>query len=425
MFVTHGLSRLPIQWRKVFRITALYGVLAAFARGTLMFLGRWSHPAPCGPHEVGCLRGRLPPAPGTRRQGLLAQVHYPADLGSALPNVKTFQYSRPEVVKALSEGYYVPHPLLKGVLAGRSQVDPPCEPAGSKTGKWPVVVFQCGLWGSFEFYTQICRDMASMGAVVVLLEHEDGTSITATDRDSGESIEYQQQPDWPYDLIQFNRRFLSRRKGELCESVAAIQAISREQTDKCAGSPIEDVLSCADAEKLVLVGHSFGACGLVHTLSQSPPELADCRGALLMDFWPGPLTTDVSGEFCEDLGAKFPVPHISLLSQVWSDIEWYGPSCRRFATGSPRCLGAAIVPGSAHYWISDLQWWAPHWLLRLIKVMGPADASTSYRSTLQAVQASLTAFLKTSARVDLAKYGLEQIPVDAVEEVTVLESVGA
>lgn len=324
-------------------------------------------------------------------------------------------------MKSVSEGYYVPFFLLDWVMAGRSQLDLPHLPLAPETGKWPVVFFQPGLWGSFEFYNQLCRDMASMGTVVVMLEHEDGTSITAVDRKTGNTIEYEEQPPWPYDLIDFNAKFLRRRTDEVCEAVAVLQAMAK-QSEHSEGSshefarpPLEHLMSCVSSEKFVLVGHSFGACGLVHMLSQKQPELSKCCGALIMDFWPGPLSKDVSGGFCEELGIGFPVPHITLLSEGWSDTEWYGPSCRRFPSRSETCLAAAIVPGSAHYWISDIQWWAPTWLLRLLRVMGPADAPTTYHSTVQAVFASLKTFLgsKTNSSLvaDLTKLGFHLIPM--------------
>mmetsp|Transcript_9714 Transcript_9714/g.34495 ORF Transcript_9714/g.34495 Transcript_9714/m.34495 type:complete len:426 (+) Transcript_9714:79-1356(+) len=423
MAVSTDVSRLSSRLCKALSVAALYGLAAALLRGTQAFLGRWSHPTPVGQHSVGSLRGRLPLPSGARSEGLLAQVHYPADPSVLIASAQTFEYCRPEVMKAVAEGYYVPEQLLKWVMAARPQVDPPWMPSVPSVGKWPVVIFQSGLWGSFEFYTQFCRDVASMGTIVVMLEHEDGTSITAVDQSSGEVIEYEEQPKWPYDIITFNRGFLGKRTDELCEAVKAIQAIAssmgHEDLDaNAAASPLLQVLRGASPERFALVGHSFGACSIVHALNEVPPELAQCCGAVLLDMWPGPLTTDPSGAFCEGLGERFPVPYVSLLSEVWADNEWYGASCRRFSSArSTLCLAAATVPGSAHYWISDISLWAPGWLLRLLGVMGPADACATYASTARAVQLSLLSIFENSShstlRSDFSSLGLDPIARDS------------
>merc|ERR1719395_170913 len=46
-------------------------------------------------------------------------------------------------------------------------------------GKWPVVIFSHGLKGSLDMYSHLCAEMASFGAVVLALEHEDASGLCA------------------------------------------------------------------------------------------------------------------------------------------------------------------------------------------------------------------------------------------------------
>lgn len=362
--------------------------------GALTFLGDWRLPSPSGKFSVGSLRGRLPQSNGAACPGLLAQVHYPADLGATLPQVGTFEYCRPEICRRVAKGYSIPDGLLRWLVEGKPQVDPPGIPYAPAGRKWPLIIFQTGLWGSFEFYTQFCRELASTGAIVITLEHEDGTSIMAEDRRTGQTIEYREQPPYPYDMVDYNEDFLQQRALDLREAISTVRELVQAagqgvETAHCAMSA---VLRYASLDDLIVAGHSFGACSVVHCLKQAPPELATCRGALLLDFWPGPLTDDVSGAFCEELGASLPVPYALILSDMWVNSEWYGASCRRLAC-PPRCLGACVVPGANHYWIADVQWWAPEWLLRLLQVMGPGQRDTAHVATCRCLGASLRALL--------------------------------
>lgn len=282
-----------------------------------------------------------------------------------------------------------------------------------------MVVLSSGLWGCLESYTQLGRELASAGAIAVALDHEDGTGISATNRTTGQAIEFVEQPPGDYDCLAFNRPFLERRNQELREAVAAIlgAAATSAPDGRGAGPALLRVLAGADPQRLVLAGHSFGASALMHSLRRQPEAWGkSCRGVLLLDAWPGALTSDVSGAELEAFGASLPVPYVTLFSEMWATNKYYGACCRRLALApSPRCLGGAIVPGTSHLWVSDSQWWAPAWLLRLLGVVGPANRHWAQAATARALQAALRALLAPERapapglRAELASFGLEAV----------------
>ena len=65
------------------------------------------------------------------------------------------------------------------------------EPLGGED-RFPIVFFS-HLFGSMEMYSNICRHLASMGMVVVAIEHEDGSACYAQNKD-GDEIYYRKPP---------------------------------------------------------------------------------------------------------------------------------------------------------------------------------------------------------------------------------------
>lgn len=376
------------------------------------------HPKPLGSHTVGALRARLPAA-GSKGQeaarGLLAQVHYPVEPSAERFDAAPFEYFRPEVIRTIAEGYSIPHFLLSYVLGGQPQIDASRVPKRCKDGSgWPILIFSSGLWGSCEMYTQLCRELASSGAVVVALEHEDGSSIVAYDRETGEAIEYIEQPPWPYDTVAFNRPFLEKRVQELESTIKGLKAcVSRGRGgDETASSApgaaageaaseaaLAEVLRGGDLERMLLVGHSFGSAGVLHCLRDLAAGGAwgsGVRGAVLMDLWPGPISKDTSGADFDSIGAELRTPFVLLQSEFWESLKWYKPSCRRLARAAG-CLAAGVVRGTAHHWVSDTHLWAPAWLLRRFKLMGEGEYRRVHCATIRALHASLRALLEPEA----------------------------
>jgi len=307
-------------------------------------------------------------------------------------------------------------------------VDPllrPLPPPGAGAEFWPLVVFTPGLYGCLEFYTQLCREFAAAGCVAVALEHEDGTSVSAIDRHTGEAIPYREQATYPYDIVAFNRPFLESRQRELKASVADLLAAAAAGADAAEdvasegddeGAAWRGVLRYADPSRVVLVGHSFGGSAILHCLREEPAWWAErCCGTLLLDFWPGALTADMAGGEMERLGAALPLPAVLLLSEMWHRSEWYAGSFQGFARGcGDRCLASAAVPGTFHQWVSDANFWAPDWAMRLFGLLGPRDHADAHAATAKAVVAGVRGLRGGASGVKelrnaFAALGLEEV----------------
>merc|ERR1712048_220007 len=114
--------------------------------------------------------------------------------------------------------------------------------------KWPIVVFSSGLFGCCEMYTQFCRDLASIGAIVLAVEHEDGSGIYAQNAETGEDITYSKPPadlDTSDNsaIANFRHPFLEQRADEITATIAAIVAVATKDSNEHLSSPEQLLLA--------------------------------------------------------------------------------------------------------------------------------------------------------------------------------------
>merc|ERR1712118_198449 len=89
------------------------------------------------------------------------------------------EYFRPKALDGLCNWLGLPRWLASLVLEGRQHQVVQGEPVKGL----PVIIYTHGIGGCQEMYTQFCRELASCGAVVVAIEHEDGSASFAEDSD--------------------------------------------------------------------------------------------------------------------------------------------------------------------------------------------------------------------------------------------------
>jgi dienelactone hydrolase len=226
-----------------------------------------------------------------------AQVFYPAIADKH--NTPRAPYLRDGVLQCLAEwlefrrGMFfmlegAPHPCLDGMLAtGIKSLE-----GGEKL---PVIIFQHGLGGTSEFYSQLCLDYASFGFVVVALEHEDGSGVYAMNSEgilvrykdtvNGKMTDESKDIRTRYireEVIEYRRPFLKQRVAATESAITRLQSASsksksgksskRKRTNPHASKEdamLERVLQNADTNSFFLVGHSFGAASSV-VLAQLP-----------------------------------------------------------------------------------------------------------------------------------------------------------
>jgi len=316
----------------------------------------------------------------------------------------------------------IPLWAFRSLLGHCMQLDLPSFPAQpDKLKKWPIVVFDSGIWGTCEMYTQFCRDLASLGMIVIALEHEDGSGIYATKSGTGEKIDYVDPPegddgDLIQRIVEFRRPFLEFRNKELSAAMQAIKHLAAAEAPS--ESPLAKVLSTGDGNDLLLVGHSFGAASALFFMKGLSERGAECpfRSALLMDLWPEPLPLDVTS-------FTPPVPIGMIVSTEWADKPKFLQRNLDVAkSAGKQCLAALHIRGTLHQWISETQLILPCWVLKKIGMMHPsANGQKPYQVTMQAVQQLLEAFRSPQAQEQLTD-NLRKLDPEAVELLSMPEA---
>ena len=150
------------------------------------------HPT-LGAYKVGAIQIRL------SKDFPAVQLFYPIPNSPKKQTKRWVSYHRPKAVNGLLkflgnpaalDGILqflqeAPHPLLNGYGA---------EPL---PGTYPLVLFSHGLSGTMEGYSQLCSQMASLGCVVIAMEHSDTSAAYSTRIAADGSVQdlYYQPPD--------------------------------------------------------------------------------------------------------------------------------------------------------------------------------------------------------------------------------------
>ena len=195
----------------------------------------------------------------------------------------------------------------------------------------PLVIFSHGLYGTSDMYTQLCRELASSGVMVVAINHEDGTSSSC-----GETLPYKRPPKT---LIYSNRSevqnfrapFFDKRLSEIETVLSYVKLKSR------------NIFKSVDTSNIAFAGHSFGAATAVVAGS----KLDEFKCVLLYDIWSYPIPNS---------SFILSKPSISFLSS-------------QFANGSESSLTKSLLtssnsasfylPGTNHQLWSDFAWFSP------------------------------------------------------------------
>eukprot|EP00756_Hemistasia_phaeocysticola_P049754 Hpha_TRINITY_DN24317_c0_g1::TRINITY_DN24317_c0_g1_i1::g.148032::m.148032/K01062/PLA2G7, PAFAH; platelet-activating factor acetylhydrolase len=288
-----------------------------------------SFPEPQGPYrQLTATHIQLP-----QPAGVSAQVVRPARTQKGAGRCR---YYRTEALYALTEALtgsawqrWLMTPLLLLTLGGRNHPDP-LPPEGVGEEEMPVVIFCHGLFGSADMYTQLCREIASYGCIVIALEHQDGSAT------GSRSIPYRKPPaGLQYSdrsqVQAFRKSFLAHRKEELLAVVDLLRTPPPE-------------LRGADLSRLVLAGHSFGCAGIMSTLSDLNASSTPPRAVLLYDPWSYPLPDDVV--------MPPSTPAVCILSQTfYKGIEF--PAVRNMVRDA---CGADWLPNIGHQFWADFTW---------------------------------------------------------------------
>jgi platelet-activating factor acetylhydrolase len=153
----------------------------------------------------------------------------------------------------------------------------------------PVVIFSHGIGGFRTTYSSICTELASHGALVVAVEHRDGSaSFTMTNQT--ESLPYQKPPPSGTEAeYTFRHNQLLYRYSEIQCILDLLDSLNSSS------SPLPNIYISPsdkpvpnfhmDLSKLHIMGHSFGAATGFYAISQEPRFCS----VVALDPWMKPL----------------------------------------------------------------------------------------------------------------------------------------
>ena len=148
-----------------------------------------------------------------------------------------------------------------------AKCDPPAL-APEAGGAWPVVFFSHGLLGTVSAYAALCAEVASHGAVVVTLEHTDGSAAFTQLGDGSEQSYCKARPDkyTGEGADQVWRRAQTRARA--AQSLGLLRSLGAA----LGPTPIGPLVRAGQLEsrRVALMGHSFGGA----TVWEAATELA-------------------------------------------------------------------------------------------------------------------------------------------------------
>lgn len=298
-----------------------------------------------------------------------------------------------------------------------------------KGKQFPLVLFSHGLFGSMEMYSEICRNLASMGMVVVAIEHEDGSACYAQNKDS-EDIWYKPPPSGitysDRDQVRaFRKPMLETRTEELCAVVKYFHAVKKASSSAAGKTdamlppppPVEDctpeellgrILLVSDLEKIQLSGHSFGAASTVktvhHTTTNRPILLdlgeddrqvfmdlniaipkadnglggSEVQTRICLDLWPWCLSEDVCAtEKCQ-------VPSLFLESHAFMRGKEVVLT-KQIAKRTQGLTSFGYLKDSNHQQFADPPLWWPAYIGTRLNTSGAVDRHVAYRGIVTAI----------------------------------------
>jgi len=159
----------------------------------------------------------------------------------------------------------------------------------SKSG-WPVVVFSPGMGCNRFTMSQLCYQLASMGVVVVVVEHRDGSSFRSFYKINNDMKVDVPHVEVPVDENEYDVRNsqINHRSSEIIRALDLVHALNIGETianvDGASDFDLRLFKASMDLGNLYLMGHSFG--GSTAILAASDYRV---KSVLALDPWMFPL----------------------------------------------------------------------------------------------------------------------------------------
>jgi len=274
-------------------------------------------------------------------------------------------------------------------------IDPPRFPATppAESSGWPLVIFSPGTQCCLEMYTQLYREIASLGIVVVSVEHENGSGLYAENATTAHAM-YEKSPGADFrqgkkdDHVEFRRPMLAVRTAEIRATMAALVAL-RDREERKTGNwqeaLLRRLLDVTDMQSTILAGHEFGGTTVLSTCNDEVD--LPVAGALLFDPDLRPLPEDM-------LRPWLPPVHIAtIFSQSWAFAK-HVPNEFHMFSRMRKPLFSCVIYGTQHHWVSDSIFFLPSWMLgNHIGMIGNASREEAHFASTLAIRQALIELL--------------------------------
>lgn len=186
----------------------------------------------------------------------------------------------------------------------------------------PVIIFSHGLAGHQHMYSHFAADLASMGAIVICVQHTDGSACFALTPPEGNrgDIPVSHQRGIPYEIAPADdaeNGFPFRQTQLKAKRTPELSRVIEFAT----GAALRTLLGVSqDSERgavpVTLIGHSFGGTTVVSTAARAATVIREkIASVVALDLWTEPLAND---EFNTALQQNASLPPLLLLdSQHW------------------------------------------------------------------------------------------------------------
>eukprot|EP00924_Labyrinthula_sp_SR-Ha-C_P005823 maker-scaffold_14-snap-gene-6.48-mRNA-1 protein AED:0.00 eAED:0.00 QI:65/1/1/1/1/1/2/182/399 len=377
-------------------------------------------PKPTGPYsEVGVLPFRLPdanfvkifypaaaevtqnnPKFNTERNAYLKRIKSQFGYNTSWFNFSgSYQYTRPKAVDGLSKFGGAPR-FLFYVSTGHTKVGYSFIAPPASASSFPVVVFSHGLGGNADIYSKFCSDVASLGYVVIAVEHEDASGSYAFDAKNNRDIFYDSSYSADYtrrNVVNFRSKFLDKRVKELDKVIDWVYGLDPNSFK----SAVEkSVFSLVNKQKIFLSGHSFGsATSAMYSIQGKHRD--NIKGMCLLDIWAYPLPTDI-------LHRGISLPVISILSAqfLYSATEFW-PSAKLFSNSNTKM--SAALEGVTHAQMSDAPWFTR---FKYIRERGALEGETTAEASQLDIVEAVKLFFENPDEFSIHKLGKETLLSD-------------
>ncbi|KAJ3358426.1 Platelet-activating factor acetylhydrolase [Allomyces javanicus] len=267
------------------------------------------------------------------------------------------------------------------VLPHVHEPPPTAAPIPPVPAQFPVIIFSHGLGGTKGTYSYVCGELASRGAVVVAIEHRDGSASRSVERQQVEHA-YQRigvtgEENRALRINQVHHRVVEVRAAlALVRQWARGESPANQLDDKM--HPWRALAGRMDLGQMMMAGHSFGGGTSVAVLQQQRLDREsgvhhgdaqmDFKAGYVMDPWLFAVdkTKGVDVPLLSASTETFHWPHnVEAMHDIYALSKQYQ---------SPQCPDPVVTTiGTAHQNHSDFVMLVGKGLLGKAKMAGPMD----------------------------------------------------